>query len=113
MLRNMLGLGMLLDTQSFQNGQKAGREGLANSENPYGKGSSHWSDWHLGWRIATRSVAIEEARACALEDPAASAYEMGHAAAARGQRATDNPYHYGHPAHEDWRLGWVRQRRRA
>lgn len=110
MLRNMLGIGMLLNTDSFKKGQQAAENGRDASENPYTEGSGLWSDWQMGWRVAAKMAAINENRDIAQTVPAASAYEMGQAAAAKGLSVTVNPYHYGNPAHDKWRLGWARQK---
>ena len=107
MLRNLFGLGMILNTESFRKGQSAAREGRPEEDNPFGKGSSHWLDWQLGWRLALRMAADNDDRRSALPAADASPYDSGRAAAQKGVSAALNPFHLGHPAHEQWRLGWA------
>lgn len=107
MLRNMLGLGMLLNTKGFKEGQQAAHDGCPVSDNPYAEGHSQRSDWQLGWSVATRMAADKGKREIALRAPARSAYDLGRAAAEEGLSASVNPFHNGHPAHDEWRLGWA------
>lgn len=112
MLRNMLGIGMLLNTPSYQKGQKAAESGLPLSANPFTEGSGLWSDWQMGWRVTTRMAQVEKDRAAALQIPTASAFDMGSAAAAKGLSPSTNPFIYSSPAHEEWRKGWAKGRTR-
>jgi hypothetical protein len=107
MLRNLLGLGMILNTESFRKGQLAAREGRPENENPFSDGSAHGSDWKLGWRLAVKMAADNENRRIAAPSIDVSSYEMGRLAARKGVSAALNPYHPGHPSHDQWRLGWA------
>jgi len=107
MLRNLLGLGMLLNTESYQKGQAAARDGRPLGDNPYRLASAHRDDWELGWRVATRMADLATIRDAAATIPASSPYDAGHAAAARGVGAAANPYIVGSPAHDAWRRGWA------
>ena len=110
MLRNLLGLGMLLNTESFQRGYQAAQEGVSKSQNPHSKRTPQWSDWQLGWHAAATMTSMSENRSVALRIPTQTAYEMGMAAGESGVSASANPYHYGHPGHREWRLGWATSR---
>lgn len=110
MFRNLLGLGMLLNTRSYRRGRMAAHEGLDLADNPFAEGSSLAADWALGWRVATRMTAMEERRALAQRVPTGSAFEAGWEAAARGAGPGENPYPFPHPGHEAWRLGWARRK---
>jgi len=110
MLRNSLGLGMLLNTKSYRRGRMAAHEGLGLADNPFAEGSSLAADWALGWRIAVRMAEIEERRAIARPVPGQSAFEAGWEAAGRGAGAGANPYPSLHPDHAAWRLGWARRK---
>jgi hypothetical protein len=107
MLRNLFGLGMILNTESFRKGQDAAREGRQETDNPFSGGSAHWSDWQLGWRLAIKMAADNENRRIAFPAADVSPYEMGRAAARDGVSAALNPFHSGHPSHDQWRLGWA------
>lgn len=108
MLRNLLGLGMLFDTHEFQRGQDAANTGRPISDNPYSDGTILQTDWELGWRVATKMRSIRSNAALAPQAQNQSAYELGEVAAEQGMAASANPYQYGHPAHDQWRLGWAR-----
>ena len=108
MLRNLFGLGMIMNTESFRKGQRAACEGRPETDNPFSEGSSHWLDWQMGWRLAVRMAADDETRRIALPAAGLAPYEMGRAAAQKGLSAALNPFHPGHPAHDQWRLGWAR-----
>lgn len=107
MLRNLFGLGMILNTESFRKGQNAAREGRPETDNPFSDGSALRSDWQLGWRLAMRMAADNRNRRIASPATDASPYDMGRAAARDGESAALNPYHPGHPSHDQWRLGWA------
>lgn len=107
MLRNMLGIGMLLNTPSYQKGQTAAENGRPLSDNPYSEGSRLWSDWHLGWRVTSRMADLEATRVAAQRIPANSAFDMGRGAALKGLSASTNPFLHANPAYEEWRLGWA------
>jgi ribosome modulation factor len=110
MLRNLLGLGMILNTESYQKGHQAALEGRPATDNPYQVSRAHRADWDLGWRIARKLAADSESRSVAIGGEGPSAYEMGRSAAARGLGAAMNPFHFGHPGHDQWRLGWAEGR---
>ncbi len=82
MLRDILGLGVILETQAFADGR-------------------------MGWREASRRDAANRNAEIARKNPELSAFALGAAAAKDGLSPSVNPFHYGHPSHEDWRLGWV------
>ena len=107
MLRNLIGLGMILNTESFRKGQDAARAGRPETDNPFGEGSSHREDWHLGWRLVRKTAADRATRRISVDAAHVSPYEMGRAAGRTGQSAALNPFHHGHPFHDQWRLGWA------
>jgi hypothetical protein len=51
MLRNLFGLGMILNTESFRKGQDAAREGRPETDNPFSVGSAtgRTGSWAGGW----------------------------------------------------------------
>lgn len=108
MLRNLFGLGMILNTDSFQRGQNAAQSGHPMSANPFRDGTTLHVDWELGWRVATKMQSISDNRALTISTTERSAYAQGQRAAARGQGASANPYTVGHPGYDEWRLGWAR-----
>ena len=57
MLRELLGLGMILETKAFSQGRRAFREGLGEDANPYTASTTFRSDWAMGWREARRTAA--------------------------------------------------------
>jgi ribosome modulation factor len=107
MLRNLFGLGMILNTESFRKGQNAALAGRPETDNPFSYESKQRSDWQLGWRLAVKMAADSENRRMAFPAAEVSPYDMGRAAARKGVSATLNPFHSGHPAHDEWRLGWA------
>jgi hypothetical protein len=107
MLRNLFGLGMILNTESFRKGQHAAREGLPETDNPFTEGTAPWTDWRLGWRLAVRTGSDNDNRRIALPASGASPYSLGQVAARSGMSPASNPFHPGHPAHDEWRLGWA------
>jgi len=111
MLRETLGLGMLFNTKAYQAGHEAGRAGLAGGVNPYIDGSTPWSDWNFGWRVAVHAASQSTNREVAQTIEAASPYDKGQAAASDGLGTSVNPYHHGNPAHEQWLHGWADRRR--
>lgn len=108
MLRNLLGLGMILNTDAFRKGQDAAHANRPETDNPYIAGERFWSDWRLGWRVARKTASDNENRAIALRIDAESPFDMGRAAASQGLGASLNPFLPGSPAHDQWRLGWAR-----
>jgi ribosome modulation factor len=105
MLRDVLKLGMLLETEAYRRGRAGFEAGRTLADNPYTEAA--WrTDWDLGWRHARRVKTANENRPVAGGD----AYAAGQAAAAEGRAATENPYLPGHPGFERWRLGWAARR---
>lgn len=107
MLRNLLGLGMVFNTESFQKGQYAAQSGLPLAANPFSDGTNPHVDWELGWRVATKMQSIRQNNAMKISTAERSAYGQGQLAAARGQSASANPYTVGQAAYDEWRLGWA------
>jgi ribosome modulation factor len=97
----------ILNTESFRKGQDAARAGRPETDNPFSQGSSQRSDWQLGWRLAVKLAADNENRRMAVSSAGASPYDMGRAAGRTGLSPARNPFHAGHPAHDEWRLGWA------
>ena len=103
-LRQSHGIG---DHRRVANAGQGQGQGKTARDNPFTEGSSLWADWQLGWRLVKNLSAVNENRHIAGKAVEASACELGQAAAARGAYALANPYHFGHPGHEQWRLGWA------
>lgn len=109
MLRDILKLGLVLQTKAYAQGRAACLDGAAQSDNPFTRGRSVFTDWDLGWREASAARTANENRAIAANDTG-SPFAQGRTAAAQGLAVIANPYHAGHPAHEAWRLGWAAAR---
>ena len=107
MLRELLGLGMILETKAFAKGRRAYQDGLGEDANPFEASAAMRSDWAMGWRAARRTAAANTNRELAEAHPGVSAFELGQAARAQGLSGAANPYHLGHPGHEAWRTGWA------
>ena len=107
MLRELLGLGMILETRAFAKGRRAFHDGQPETANPYSEPTAYRSDWKMGWNEARRTAAANTNRDIANETPRASAFELGQQAAAKGLSGAANPFHYGHPGHDAWRAGWA------
>ncbi len=107
MLRELLGLGMILETKAFARGRRAFQEGLGEDANPFNGSATMRSDWAMGWREARRTAAANTNREIAEAQPGVSAFELGQAARAQGLSGAANPYHIGHPGHVAWRTGWA------
>ncbi|MEL6643808.1 MAG: hypothetical protein AAFQ79_07730 [Pseudomonadota bacterium] len=99
---------MILNTNSFQRGQNAAQSGQPMSANPFSDDTTLHADWELGWRVATKMQSIQDNNAVTISTTEPSAFAQGQLAAARDQSASANPYTVGHPAHDEWRLGWAR-----
>ena len=107
MLRNMLGLGVILNTSGFRRGEQAARDGRPMEDNPFSVGSVFWTDWQLGWRLAMKAAADNDNRRIASLATEASPFDMGRVAAGKGLSPAMNPFHPGHLAYDQWRLGWT------
>ena len=107
MFRRLLGLGMIFETASFKAGESAFNDGIRVTDNPHHRNSRMWSDWELGWRTASNRALVAANQETAIVSPDMTAFDLGKAAAASGQGAVANPYLQGHPAHEEWRIGWA------
>jgi hypothetical protein len=108
MLRKLLGLGMILNTDAFRKGRDAAHENRPETDNRYIPGELYRSDWRLGWRVARKAASDKENRAIALRVDAKSPFHMAWAAASQGLCASLNSFLPGRPAHDQWRLGWAR-----
>ena len=107
MLRNLLGLGMILVTDAFRKGQQAAHDERPRTDNPFTEVEARWSDWNLGWGVVSKTASDNRNRTIALTANTRSPFEMGRTAASSGQSASMNPFHHGGPAHDQWRLGWA------
>jgi hypothetical protein len=105
MLRDVLKLGMLLETEAYRRAARASRPDRRWRTTPTPKPRGARTG-DLGWRHARRVKTANENRPVAGGD----AYAAGQAAAAEGRAATENPYLPGHPGFERWRLGWAARR---
>lgn len=108
MLRDAVGL--IMDTPAFAAGRKAGGNGDPKSANPYTQGSRLFSDWTYGWHFGSTMTAANKNRAALPKDSTLSPFELGNQAAAQGLASTANPWHFGHPSHDAWRLGWAQKK---
>ncbi len=107
MLRDFLKLGVILESRAYEDGRRAFQAGQDETANPYAADTRLRSDWRMGWREASRMEAANRNAEIARKHPDKSAFGLGAAAAAEGLSPRVNPYHFGNPLHEQWRLGWV------
>lgn len=103
-------MGLINNSPAFNAGRKAGEAGKPAANNPYTAGSGHFADWEFGWHFGAREKAANQNRAAVKSAPDASAFDLGASAAAEGFASTTNPYHFGHPAHSEWRRGWAHRK---
>ncbi|NRB00410.1 MAG: hypothetical protein HRU32_11415 [Rhodobacteraceae bacterium] len=103
-------IGMIFGSPAFKKGFQEGAGGAAEADNPFNKSSKLGNDWGFGVRVAHHTAVANENRRMAREASANSAFELGELAASSGARVSANPYHFGSPAHDEWRLGWAQAR---
>lgn len=103
-------LGLIFESRAFRNGYATRLEGGSAAANPFDANSSLGADWGFGWQAASRSIAANENRKLVAEQKSASPFGQGAQAAQNGRRVSANPYPFGSPDHEAWRLGWANTR---
>ena len=97
---------LIMDAPALNAGREAGEAGKEKTDNPYTNGERLWKDWNFGWQLGATKRAANQNRAAIADAPDVTPFDQGIRAAEAGSASSANPYHFGHPSHDEWRLGW-------